>query len=61
LASQPSAEPLSRIIPNCSHTLLLEAVAVVVEVAAEAAVVAVAVEAVAVEAKCYTTLAAKTE
>jgi hypothetical protein len=58
LASQPSAEPLSRIIPNCSHTLLLEAVAVVVE---EAAVVAVAVEAVAVEAKCYTTLAAKTE
>jgi hypothetical protein len=38
-------------------------VAVVVEVAAEAAVVevAVVVEAVAVEAKCYTTLAAKTE
>ena len=40
--------------------LLPEAVAVVVEVAAEGAVVeAVAVEAVVVVAKCYTTLAAQ--
>jgi len=51
LASQPSAEPLSRTIPNYSHTLLLEAVEAVETV--EAAVVeAVVVEAVAVEAKC---------